>query len=165
MPLLIETLAWSGGYDWVPNDRQRVTKFAGTLPPRGSDTSRMGMHGFNPRRVLFEGLQISQEGLFLADANTYPDFDDAAAAIVAERDAMITALLGDLTTPPTDVSLGQLQVKLAGWDQLYFAPAQISSWSWDLDKSSVRTAAYMIGWTLATPYLIGDDDPTKYKVV
>lgn len=167
MPLLIELLAWSGagGYDWVPNDNQRVTTFGGSLPPRGDNTGKLGMHGFNPRRTLFEGLQIQHEGMFLASANDYPDLDDAAAALVAEHDAMIAAIVGDLTTPPDGTSLGQLQVKLAGWDQLYFGPATLSSWSWPLAKDAVRTSPYMLGWTLEQPYLIGDDDPTKFKVV
>lgn len=167
MPALIEILAWSGaaGYNWVPNDRQRVTTFSGSLPPRGGDTGKMGMHGFNQRRTLFEGLQIQHEGMFLASGNDYPDLADASAALVAEHDAMIAAIVGDLTTPPTDTSLGELQVKLAGWDQLYFAKASLSSWSWGLSKDAVRTSPYMLGWTLETPYLIGDDDATKIKVV
>lgn len=167
MPQLIELLAWSGAgsYSWVPNASQRVTTFSGSLPGRGDNVGKMSMHGFNPRRQLFEGLQIQHEGMFVADGNTYPDLVDAAGALIAEHDAMIAAIVGDLTTPPDGTSLGQLQVKLTGWDQMYFANATLSSWSWGLSKDAVRTSPYMIGWTLETPYLVGDDDPSLFKVV
>jgi hypothetical protein len=157
MPALIEEIRFTNlaaaHYDFVPNGNQRVTKFEGAIAPRGSDTSRMGMHGFNPRRTLFDGMQISHEGLFLAAAGAVAD---AGQALIAERDAMLAVLLGDLDDVPDGTSLGTLTVKLAGWTETASAPAQVSSWSASLDSKSVRTAAYMIGWTLATPYLLGD---------
>lgn len=169
MPQLIGTLAWlaidATTYDWVPNANQRVTMFSGSLPPRGSDTGKLSMHGFNQRRTLFEGLQIQHEGLFLATGDAYPLAGDASAALIAEHDAMIAAIVGDLTAPPSDTSLGTLRVQLTGWDQVYKAKASLSSWSWGLSKDAVRTSPYMLGWTLETAYLIGETDPTKFKVV
>lgn len=157
MPALVEEIRFTNlaadSYDFVPNDNQRVTKFEGAIAPRGSETARMGMHGFNPRRTLFDGMQISHEGMLLA---TGVSLEDAGAALIAERDAMLAILLGDLSDVPDGTSLGTLTVKLAGWTETASAPAQVSSWSAALDSKSVRTAAYMIGWTLETPYLLGD---------
>jgi hypothetical protein len=167
MPRLIEILKFVNldavEYDFVPNAAQRVTKFAGGLNARGSDTGKMGMHGFNPRRMLFEGMQITHEGKILAPGPS--TMDEAGATLIGERDEMLACLLGDLSTPPAGVSHGVLTVQLAGWAHSASGAVQVSSWSADLTKDSVRTADYFLGWTLEKPYLLDDVDNTTQRVV
>jgi hypothetical protein len=167
MPLLIAVLKFVNldavEYDFVPNAAQRVTKFAGALNARGADTGKMGMHGFNARRMLFEGLQIVHEGKIIAPGPS--TMDEAGATLVGERDDMLACLLGDLATAPAGTSHGVLTVQLAGWAHAASASVQVSSWSADMTKDSVRTLDYMLGWTCETPYLLDDVDATTQRVL
>lgn len=167
MPLLIAELKFVNldavEYDFVPNAAQRVTKFAGALNARGSDTGKMGMHGFNARRMLFEGMQIAHEGLIIAPGPS--TYEAASVALITERDLMLACLLGDLSVPPAAVSHGVLTVKLAGWAHSASGAVQVSSWSADLTKDSVRTCDYMLGWTLEKPYLLDDVDGVTQRVL
>lgn len=138
-------------YHFVPNHRQRVTNFSASAPPRGESRPRMAMHGRQPRRSLFDGLEINHEGLIR-------DYTGGGRPeILTEREKMISLIQGDLTAPFTATALGTLRLKLSHWAEAGEALVVVESFERPLDVTVVRTAPYQIQWSAETPYFVGVD--------
>lgn len=152
MASLLETLTFTSieavTYDFkaAGND---VTVFVPNIAVRGSSRPRMQMHGSHPRAVLFDGLTIDHEGIFIADAQ-----ED----VVAERDSLLACLLGDLTVAPGASTLGTLTVGYLGWAETATADVTIDSYQSGFQlKDDLLTLAYQIQWRCEQPYFTGDD--------
>lgn len=157
MASFIETLTFVSvdavTYDFK-GDGNDVQVWVPSLATRGQSRPRMQMHGNNPRRLFFDGLTIDHEGQFIAD--TQED-------VVAERDALLAAMLGDLSSPPDGTKLGTLTVKYLGWDESATADVSIDSYQAGFARDDLLTLAYQIQWRCDLPYFVGDDsdDPVQ----
>lgn len=135
-------------YDFASNDRNDVGTWLPSIARRGSQRARMQQHGTHPRRTAYEGLVIDHEGRLIGDTQQ---------EAVEERDAMVAALLGDLTVVSDETSIGVLTVKYLGW-------AESASASVSLDggpqtgfrPDDIRILAYQLQWRCDLPYFIGD---------
>lgn len=151
MASLIETLSFTSvdavTYDFK-GDGNDVQVWVPTLATRGQTRPRMQMHGSNARRLFFDGLTIDHEGQFIADTQE---------EVVAERDALLAALLGDLSAPPDATKLGTLTVKYLGWAETATADVAIDSYQAGFAREDLLTLAYQIQWRCDLPYFVGDD--------
>lgn len=150
MSAFIETLTFTSvaavTYDFN-NDQNDVQVWQPSLERRGQPRARMQMHGTNPRATFLNGLVIDHEGVFIADTQT---------ALVTERDALLAALLGGLSTPPTGTKLGTLTVKYLGWTETATGDVSIDSYAAGIAAGDILTFAYQIQWRCDLPYFTGD---------
>lgn len=150
----IETLTFTAvgdpsvTYDFN-GENTNILMFDPKPAPRGSSRPRMQAHGMNPRRTIFGGLEIAHEGVFgPADSQTL---------VVAERDALLAALLGDLSASPSDeTNMGTLTVKYLGWSESASGLVSIDSYAFAFGASDVLTLAYQIQWRCDQPYFVGN---------
>lgn len=118
-----------------------------SMASRGQSRAQMQMHGDHPRNPLFGGLTIDHEGIFIAD--TQED-------VVAERDLLLAALLGDLTEPPASEVLGTLTVKYLGWTESASQDVTVDTITAGFTGTDLLTLSYQIQWRTTKPYFIGD---------
>lgn len=153
MSALVDTLKFTNlatpsvvVYDFK-GDGNDVQVFTPQITPRGSARSKMGMHGDHQRRPLFSGVTIVHEGIFIAD--TQED-------LIAERDALLYCLLGDLTASPFGTKLGTLTVKYLGQSESATGDVSIDGYTAGFTGADLLTLAYQIQWRSDLPYFIGD---------
>lgn len=139
-------------YDFIPNSLQRVRSFSPSVQMRGETRPVMQMHGRHPVTVYADALQIHHEGLIRGDEDE----------ILDERDEMLAVILGDLTAPPVETSLGMLTVKRANWSETASAAVGLESWEADVTYERLASVPYLFNWVSFTPYLIGDSTDAVY---
>lgn len=140
-------------YDFVGTGKG-IRVWTPKVSPRLTKRPRMQSHGRWPNYTLFDGLDIHHEGII----------DGTQAAIMTERQAMLNAVLGDLSAVVGDAKLGTLTVKYLGWTETASADVTIDDYDATLAYDPSTVQAYMFQWAAFLPYFVGDSSGDKYHL-
>lgn len=159
---LIESLQFhnaqgSGSYDFT-KARASIKKWDANVASRTSGINRpkLQMHGEHGVWPVYGALIIDHEGLLVAE-----DTPPTQAGVIAERDALLAAILGDLTQPPANEILGTLSVQYAGWPSPAVGNVILDTYSLPLTSDDVTTISYMFTWRSITPYFLRSGTPVR----
>jgi len=145
----------SGSYDFTKR-RASIKKWDPNVASRTSGVARpkLQTHGEHGVWPVYGALIIDHEGLLVAE-----DTPPTQAGVMAERDELLAAILGDLTVPPVNEVLGQLSVLYAGWPSPAVGDVILDSYSLPVTSSDVTTLSYMFSWRSITPYFLRSTTP------
>lgn len=142
-------------FDFFQSGLTTVRVFSAKIAPRGSSRARLNGHGRHPRAALFSGLDIHQEGII---------FNGDLATAGAVRDAMLAAILGDVTGPPAAIKLGELRVKKVGWSEYAAGDVVLDDYDAPLVHDPGNVQEYMLQWACADPFFVGVTSSAIYRL-